>query len=238
MTDPNQNYQPWAGPQGPHQQGQQPPNPHAQGGYQQGQYSQGNQAPYSQQDPRLQGQPYQNPQGAAPQGPMGGWNGGVHSAPHDGLTAGMYNATPATQPSTPNGIVFAGIGGALLAIVGSFGPWVSVDGFASMSISGTSGDGRLSLCLAIIGCGMLAMKYWGQNKARSFVLPVAVAAGVLTLLIGIYTLVRLNSLVGDESSLGRLGSLVSVSVGWGLIAVVVGGALLTASSALLLRPKK
>src|ERR1700712_4977747 len=85
-------------------------------------------------------------------------------------------------PAYPAGWI--GVGGAVLALVGSLLPWATITLLGrSLSIAGTHGDGKITLVVALAVAGLLFAAVVNQNDG------LAVAAGVsaaLGLAVSIY----------------------------------------------------
>lgn len=105
------------------------------------------------------------------------------------------------------------LGGAVATGLGSLLPWAT--GPFGISVDGTSGDGTLTLVLAVVAAGFA----WWAVTRRALAITGTVA-GALSLAIALYALARLSStpLVGIG-----IGLMVCVA---GSIAMVVGGVLL------------
>ena len=99
------------------------------------------------------------------------------------------------------------LGGGVLVAIGSVGPWATSP---LVSVSGTSGDGVITLIAAIV-LGIVAML---PNKHVFLAsLAVLVAGGV-----GIYDLIHISHTLQSAT----LGGVQIDHVGWGLYVVVVG----------------
>lgn len=144
--------------------------------------------------------------------------------------ATFTGAPPAVQPSAtpwvwnaPSILILAGAGA---VFVGAFLPWASVGPF---SVSGTDGDGVLTLILALVAgvIGVFALR----KSSVGLAIGSLVAAG-LSFAIAAYDIANINS-VGDndffEASVG--GGLYLTALG--ALAGIVGAALLIATA----RPK-
>jgi hypothetical protein len=108
--------------------------------------------------------------------------------------------------------------GAILMAVGSIGPWITGLG-GLVSVSGTSGDGVISLiCAAII----VTVALVGQARW------VGILAAVVATAVGGIDLVNVISRVSDSHGLGQ--------VGWGIVLVPLAGLLVLASYTLARRP--
>lgn len=127
----------------------------------------------------------------------------------------VANLEPREVSLTPG---YLAIAAAVLVIVGSLGPWVSMVApyFGSLTMSGTDGDGKLSL-----GCGLAASVLLGflVTSHRSGVwlgLLAAIAFGIAAA-IGIYDWQNLSEAVGADDEVA-----VFARVGWGLQAMTLG----------------
>ena len=100
--------------------------------------------------------------------------------------------------------------GAVLMAVGSIGPWVMAFG-GLLSVAGTNGDGKITLVCALI----VAAATIGANAGHSLGV-LAVIAAVVGLGVGVYDLSHLANATSQADGLAQTG--------WGLYAVVVGGA--------------
>lgn len=110
--------------------------------------------------------------------------------------------------------LFAVIGGAALAVLGSFLPWVDVTApfIGSISVEGTEGDGKLTLALGLaILLGVIDQAAWR-------VVGLLAAVGVLGM--ALYDISDISNAIGDAGEVSD--GLVSASVGIGLWAVLVG----------------
>lgn len=124
------------------------------------------------------------------------------------------------------------IAGAAVALMGSFLPWFTAStGFASVSIDGMSGDGKLTAVLAVVGVGLAI---GGMTKREGGMLIAAIAVFGVGLAVAIYDWSRASSKASDLSS----GDIPIVAqVGYGLYACIIGAAVGGVCSALELRRK-
>ena len=99
--------------------------------------------------------------------------------------------------------------GFVFAIIGSIGPWVSGP-FGSQS--GLNGDGKLTIALAIIGLLLVAFEW------AAMIVPVL---GLGLAVLGGWQWHHIHSAVHN----GVLFGVHVASVGWGVYAVIAGGAL-------------
>ncbi|RRD07337.1 hypothetical protein EII34_02300 [Arachnia propionica] len=123
-------------------------------------------------------------------------------------------------PAAPVG-AFIGLGGALLAIIGSCGTWVSASFLGqTLEVSGLDqdGDGRLTLVLAIVAVALLALGAFLPALKNQIWPPIVVlVAGVLILLILLINLINGAKVIGDANKYGA-----SISPGWGVILLLIG----------------
>lgn len=110
------------------------------------------------------------------------------------------------------------VGAAVIVFISAFLPWVSYTGG---SVSGTAGDGVITLLLALVTGGLAAATIFLAAKAP--ILPkvsgiVAIVAGVIVTLVAVIDI----SNVGDTRVSG-LGVFYGFSVGFGLWLTLVGG---------------
>jgi hypothetical protein len=127
---------------------------------------------------------------------------------------------PGVTGASKNGLIIALVGFAALA-AGSLGPWVSA-GFAS--VSGMSGDGKLTLPAAVIGAGALFLGGSGGGTVFSALL------GLAGLGISIADLIH----VSNKTSEVTFAGVQIAHVGWGLY-VCTGGAVLAIVGSLMHR---
>ena len=108
-------------------------------------------------------------------------------------------------------------GGGLLAIIGSVLPWGTVrSAFGQVDVSGTEGDGVLTLVLGLVVGALGLSSLAGARRVLAIValLPTVGIAGIAA-----YDLANITE-VADELS----GSFVQVSAGPGLWVVLAGAA--------------
>jgi hypothetical protein len=130
---------------------------------------------------------------------------------------------PATVPAVggwrPGTIVL--LLGAVAIGVGSVAPWAEASaGVFSRSVSGTDGDGVITLVLAVVVLLLALVTTTPTARRGLLVLAGLCAAGAAG--IGIYDAVNVNDAARRAED---LSSLVEASVGWGLYAVIAGGVL-------------
>ncbi len=115
--------------------------------------------------------------------------------------------------------------GAVMAIVGAFLPWVQVPGILgldSLSVTGTDGDGILTLSLGIVTVplalwagGILGQRS-GAGRSRSWTWAAVTILGVLSFALAIYHLVRIRKVIADVPAPS------GVSLGTGLLLALAG----------------
>lgn len=89
-----------------------------------------------------------------------------------------------------------------LAVIGSFLPWASLQTiFGSIDVAGTSGDGQITLVIALVVAGFC----WFDNKVLHILATVAAGIGELACL---YDIINISGLGGNEVA--------NVSVDYGL----------------------
>jgi hypothetical protein len=121
-------------------------------------------------------------------------------------------ATLARQASTQLGYVAAGA--AVVAAVGSVLPWASAQsGLGSISITGTDGDGVLTLWLAVLVAVLAFPLATGFRRRR----PLALLGALALVALSTFDLVNTSNRLIDASSEST-----HASVGYGLWVVVAG----------------
>lgn len=149
--------------------------------------------------------PEQRPATSAPPPPMSA----PHSTPEPIQDPGGPATTsdPAPAIGATSWVVIGGIGAAL---VGSFLPWATAGPF---TVSGTDGDGSLTLIASLIAGGCYA--YHLQDRAsRKGVRIAALVLMAITALIYVIDFADISSMVDND--------LISVSPGIGLVLGTVG----------------
>lgn len=136
-----------------------------------------------------------------------------------------------TDPTPPSGDVVGTVRidlaaiviGALLMGAGSLGTWASL---SIISVDGTRGsDGKITLGLAICCLLGLAVAY----TRRALGVALLFMLGVAAMVIGGIDLIRVSHAVGQSTLFG----IQVAQVGWGLYAVVAGGASVAAGAGLM-----
>lgn len=106
--------------------------------------------------------------------------------------------------------------GALLAILGAFLPWVKV--FGLFAVSGTDGDGLISLICGIVIIALLVIVYSKERKGAKVVAIIGYILGLFTVFIASH----------DGANIGRLAEASQIglaSVGAGVFITAFGGGL-------------
>lgn len=133
-------------------------------------------------------------------------------APQVGTTA-----PPSGAQSWPMPVVLTGLAG-LAVCIGSLLPWATVTtAFGTLSVAGTSGDGKITLGLGVTLLVLAALQL-SKNPLRPWVLTLLVGAAAGA--IAIYDLVNVSNKAGELSS-----AFARADVGIGLWVVVAGGVL-------------
>jgi len=128
------------------------------------------------------------------------------------MTTTTSTATPSTA-SVPT-LLWVGLGGTILAILGSFLPWVKTP---LGNVAGTSGDGVLVLIAGVIAGGALGYAITKKEMTRKLALALLIPA-VLMIGVSIYDLLDVRS--AASSGLVRTG--------YGLYLCALGSAVATA----------
>lgn len=115
--------------------------------------------------------------------------------------------------------------GAALLILAALLPWAHLSaGILSATKSGTDGDGTLVLIIAILLAIAVAFDVQFDHP---FVLTIStLAAGAMTMLIGIVNIIDVNNKDGITRSAGSLHVTIHASVGAGLVLTALVGAAL------------
>lgn len=134
-----------------------------------------------------------------------------------------YAPLPLSQPtsSAPSRTAgFLAIGAGVQVVIGSLGPWVSVQAafLGSMSVSGMDGDGKITIVCGVIALTPLA--FLVSSPDRRWMGVVAALVLGLCALIGIIDWQDVN----DRTATVDDDTPVFARVGWGLQLVTLGGA--------------
>ncbi|ODU02867.1 MAG: hypothetical protein ABS81_16160 [Pseudonocardia sp. SCN 72-86] len=119
--------------------------------------------------------------------------------------------------------------GGLLAVVGSFLPWVTIQAgaFGSLSVAGTEGDGIITLIVGvlILAVGILRLV---KPSIPAIVQRLPILFGLIVVGLGVYVIINLNSTMAEATGAGGgiaadLAEALDISLGFGLIMTIVGG---------------
>ncbi len=157
-----------------------------------------------------QGPPQGPAQGPA-QGPPPGW---VQQGPPPGYPYAPPQAARPLTSSSSRVLAWVALGAAVLVVLGSFMPWVNVPFLGA--VSGTSGDGMLTLVLGLIAAGVAVAA--GLGRAQLAMFAVAGIASLIALFIGIYDLTNVTSGMAELED-----EIFTVALGPGLPMIVLGG---------------
>lgn len=179
-----------------------------------------NQNPYGQQNPALQ-QQGQNAYGAPQQGAQNGYgqNNFQNQNQQNGQGA-QFDIKKYLDFSNKSVLwLVCAAGAALISFIGSFMPWgkVSVPFYGTITVSGTDGDGILTMFLSLIIIGGIAAYLFVEQLTQKWwrAIPV-IAIGAIMLLISIIDWASIGSKAGDFDK-----DVVNVSVGAGLILILL-----------------
>lgn len=135
-------------------------------------------------------------------------------------TPPAYGYAYPPQPPTPLASsasripAWVALGGAVLVVLGSFMPWVNVPLLGA--VSGTSGDGSITLVLGLIAAGLALVA--GLGRAQTVMYLISAGVVLLATLIGIYDLVNVTNGINESSN-----EYFTALLGPGLPMIVVGG---------------
>lgn len=156
------------------------------------------------------------PTATNPTTPPGWYDDGTgYSRWWDGRQWGAYHhqwvaqTTSVAEPRRRGGPVTALVG-AVLAAVGSLGPWISI---MVLTATGTDGDGQLTLIAALAGAALA-----GGSFARPRLGWGALGCGLVVAGIAIYHLATVGSHTTE-----LLDQTLTASAGWGLWLTAAGG---------------
>lgn len=179
-----------------------------------------NQNPYGQQNPAPQ-QQGQNAYGAPQQGAQNGYgqNNFQNQNQQNGQGA-QFDIKKYLDFSNKSVLwLVCAAGAALISFIGSFMPWgkVSVPFYGTITVSGTDGDGILTMFLSLIIIGGIAAYLFVEQLTQKWwrAIPV-IAIGAIMLLISIIDWASIGSKAGDFDK-----DVVNVSVGAGLILILL-----------------
>ncbi|RKN41708.1 hypothetical protein D7294_14630 [Streptomyces hoynatensis] len=141
-------------------------------------------------------------------------------------------AAPAAGPAQgglPQGPVIAGVVGAVIALIGSFLAWSTIDGgeLGSESSSGMKGDGLWTLIAAIVAAGLFGAAY--LTRKHLYVLVSLVPSAVL-LIVAVLNFASpdraaradLEDQGADSASIDELLDAFDVSAGVGVYVTLLG----------------
>ncbi|SCX11615.1 DUF5336 domain-containing protein [Corynebacterium jeikeium] len=177
-----------------------------------------NQNPYGQQNPAPQ-QQGQNAYGAPQQGVQNGYGQNNFQNPQNGQGT-QFDIKKYLDFSNKSVLwLVCAAGAALISFIGSFMPWgkVSAPFYGTITISGTDGDGIITMFLSLIIIGGIAAYLFVEQLAQKWwrAIPV-IAIGAILFLISIMDWADIGSRADDVDE-----ELVSVSVGAGLILILL-----------------
>lgn len=179
-----------------------------------------NQNPYGQQNPAPQ-QQSQNAYGAPQQGAQNGYgqNNFQNQNQQNGQGA-QFDIKQYLDFSNKSVLwLVCAAGAALISFIGSFMPWgkVTVPFYGTVTVSGTDGDGILTMFLSLIVIGGIAAYLFVEQLTQKWWrgIPV-IAIGAILLLISIIDWASIGSKAGDFDE-----DVVNVSVGAGLILILL-----------------
>lgn len=185
-----------------------------------------NQNPYGQQNPAPQ-QQGQNAYGAPQQGAQNGYGQnnfqnqqGFNGQNQQNGQGAQFDIKQYLDFSNKSVIwLLCAAGAALISFIGSFMPWgkVTVPFYGTITVSGTDGDGILTMFLSLIIIGGIAAYLFVEQLAQKWwrAIPV-IAIGAILLLISIIDWASIGSKAGDFDE-----DVVNVSVGAGLILILL-----------------
>lgn len=185
-----------------------------------------NQNPYGQQNPAPQ-QQGQNAYGAPQQGAQNGYGQnnfqnqqGFNGQNQQNGQGAQFDIKQYLDFSNKSVIwLLCAAGAALISFIGSFMPWgkVSVPFYGTITVSGTDGDGIITMFLSLIIIGGIAAYLFVEQLAQKWwrAIPV-IAIGAILLLISIIDWASIGSKAGDFDE-----DVVNVSVGAGLILILL-----------------
>jgi hypothetical protein len=118
-------------------------------------------------------------------------------------------------------VAAAGVG---LTFLGLIGPWAKVISLISISVNGLDVEDGKYLALAAAAAGVLLALY-ALRKRTELALVVTAILGLVIVGDGIYYLVKITNGIDEARS-----EYVHASVGWGLYAMTIGGAMIAFGS--------
>lgn len=203
---------------------QQPEQPQAQGNWNQNPnpYGQPNQAPQQDWNQQAAPQQGQNAYGAPQNGQNGYQNNFQNQQGFNGQNgqAGQFDIKQYLDFSNKSVLwMVCAAGAALISLIGSFMPWgkVTVPFYGTITVSGTDGDGMLTMFLSLILIGGIAAYLFVEKLTKMWWrgIPV-IAIGALLLLISVMDWTDIGSKAGQVDK-----DVAQVSVGAGLILILL-----------------
>ena len=126
---------------------------------------------------------------------------------------------PAPPPATRSGFTpaaFVAIGCAVILLIGSFMPWVSVrTAFGNMSVGGLEGDGKLTAAAAV---GAIALVAGGAAGRIRVLIALGSIAGAIGAALAAYDIFDISDKIGDMDN-----EFARASVGVGLYVCLLSG---------------
>lgn len=203
---------------------QQPEQPQAQGNWNQNPnpYGQPNQAPQQDWNQQAAPQQGQNAYGAPQNGQNGYQNNFQSQQGFNGQNgqAGQFDIKQYLDFSNKSVLwMVCAAGAALISLIGSFMPWgkVTVPFYGTITVSGTDGDGMLTMFLSLILIGGIAAYLFVEKLTKMWWrgIPV-IAIGAVLLLISVMNWTDIGSKAGQVDK-----DVAQVSVGAGLILILL-----------------
>lgn len=203
---------------------QQPEQPQAQGNWNQNPnpYGQPNQAPQQDWNQQAAPQQGQNAYGAPQNGQNGYQNNFQNQQGFNGQNgqAGQFDIKQYLDFSNKSVLwIVCAAGAALISLIGSFMPWgkVTVPFYGTITVSGTDGDGMLTMFLSLILIGGIAAYLFVEKLTKMWWrgIPV-IAIGAVLLLISVMDWTDIGSKAGQVDK-----DVAQVSVGAGLILILL-----------------
>lgn len=219
----------------------QPEQPQAQGNWGQNQGPNASQSPYGQQYQQTPqqnwgqqpaAQSYGNSTYGAPQNGQYGYQNQPGFNPQGGQ-AGQFDIKKYLNFSDKSVLwLVCAAAAAFVTFIGSFMTWGTVTApfYGTIKVSGTSGDGILTMILAIIAIGAIAASLFLQQMMKKWwrAIP-ALVIGALLFIIAVFDWANLGDKAGKADE-----DLVSVSIGPGLLLIFLASIALIAFSVLAL----
>ena len=203
---------------------QQPEQPQAQGNWNQNPnpYGQPNQAPQQDWNQQAAPQQGQNAYGAPQNGQNGYQNNFQNQQGFNGQNGqtGQFDIKQYLDFSNKSVLwMVCAAGAALISLIGSFMPWgkVTVPFYGTITVSGTDGDGMLTMFLSLILIGGIAAYLFVEKLTKMWWrgIPV-IAIGAVLLLISVMDWTDIGSKAGQVDK-----DVAQVSVGAGLILILL-----------------